>query len=341
MFLVAKFIENLVGKNYKAKKLTSGDLLTEVNNRDQSKTLLKQTKLADFDITVTPQRTLNSCQGVISEAELINETASDLLEGLREHGVTAVRRITMRRDGREINTRHIILTFDRCTLPESVNAGFIHCKTRVYIPNPRRCFKCQRYGHGTNGCRGKQTCAKCAGHDHLTDECKTKQFKCSNCDGPHAAYCRSCPKYKQEKEIINLKVTENLSFPKARKRHALLPSGSYADAARRGVGRRLVSAGTQVSEADLVPPPPPEALPFAAQNTVASPAAVAGVAQEQKDIRTGVSVTTPHTPAAEAPACGNGCGSGRPRFRSHVKHNKKGGGGISCHSIKHVAGWAS
>lgn len=106
VFLVAKFIESLVGKTYQGKKLTSGDLLIEVNNRDQSNTLLEQTELADSDIAVTPHRTLNSCQGVISEAELINEAGSD---GLREQGVTAVRRLTMRRDGKEVRTKHINL----------------------------------------------------------------------------------------------------------------------------------------------------------------------------------------------------------------------------------------
>lgn len=108
VFLVAKFIEGLIGKNYEAKKLSSGDLMIEVKSREQSNTLLKQTKLADLEITVTPHRTLNSCQGVISESELINETDFDLLEGLREQGVTAVRRITIRRDGNEIKTKHII-----------------------------------------------------------------------------------------------------------------------------------------------------------------------------------------------------------------------------------------
>ncbi|GBN08076.1 hypothetical protein AVEN_273830-1 [Araneus ventricosus] len=39
---------------------------------------------------------------------------------------------------------------------------------RPYIPNPLRCFKCQRFGHSKTSCRGTLTCARCAevGHDN-------------------------------------------------------------------------------------------------------------------------------------------------------------------------------
>ena len=86
-----------------------------------------------FEIKVTPHRSLNSSQGVISDPDLANETEADLLEGLRNQGVSAVRRITIRRDNKEIPTKHIILTFDRASIPESINAGFIRCSVRPYL----------------------------------------------------------------------------------------------------------------------------------------------------------------------------------------------------------------
>ncbi|GBO11583.1 hypothetical protein AVEN_202519-1 [Araneus ventricosus] len=33
---------------------------------------------------------------------------------------------------------------------------------RPFIPNPLRCFKCQRFGHSQTNCRGTLTCARCA-----------------------------------------------------------------------------------------------------------------------------------------------------------------------------------
>ncbi|XP_077529718.1 uncharacterized protein LOC144142233 [Haemaphysalis longicornis] len=215
--------------------------------------------MADLDIGVTPHRSINSSQGVISEPDLINETEAGLLEGLKGEGVTAVRRITMRRDDKQIMTKHIILTFDRSTLPESIKAGFIHCSVRPYIPNPRRCFKCQRFGHGTTACRGQLTCAKCAQHDHASDNCPSQTLICANCQGPHWDYYRTCEKFKQEKEIIRVKVTENLTFLEARKRFASFPLGRYADAARRGRSGVWFRRGPSTTSRtwSRTPPPPP------------------------------------------------------------------------------------
>lgn len=170
-----------------------------------------------------------------------------------------------------------ILTFDRSTLPQSVTAGFLHCEVRQYIPNPRRCFKCQRYGHSTTSCRGRLTCPKCAAYDHTSENCTSDELKCPNCEQPHAAYSRKCEKFKAEKEIINLKVTQNISYQEARRKHAMF-SPRYANAARRGAEPRLVSVATQYSSADLVPSSPPAVLPSAAQNVVTLPVTAAAVA---------------------------------------------------------------
>ncbi|GFV55556.1 uncharacterized protein TNCV_2573961 [Trichonephila clavipes] len=58
-------------------------------------------------------------------------------------------------------------------LPTTIKAGYLNCKIRLYIPNPLRCFKCQRFGHSQTSCCGQLTCSRCAS----TDENITKE-KC-------------------------------------------------------------------------------------------------------------------------------------------------------------------
>jgi len=37
----------------------------------------------------------------------------------------------------------------------------LNFKTKQYIPKPIRCFKCNRFGHVTIYCEGKERCSKC------------------------------------------------------------------------------------------------------------------------------------------------------------------------------------
>ncbi|KAM7312906.1 hypothetical protein ISCGN_009810 [Ixodes scapularis] len=148
---------------------------------------------------------------------------------------------------------------DLRALPETVKAGYLNCRIRPYIPNPQRCFRCQRFGHGSRSCRGKETCAKCGNEGHVSDGCEAEAH-CANCRGPHPAYYRSCPLWKQEKDILAIKVKENLSYADAKKRFSFLSKGGYAEVVRRGPAPRSETKATQVSPeilvADLKAPSP-------------------------------------------------------------------------------------
>lgn len=127
------------------------------------------------------------------------------------------------------------------------------------MPNPRRCFKCRRYGHGTDYCRDRFV--KCAAKNHPREKCNFQIFTSFNCQGPQPAYSRTCEKFKLEKQIIKVKLTENIAFPEGRESSASFSLGRYANAARRGVAYRLVSVATQVIEACGSPPCHPSAGP--------------------------------------------------------------------------------
>ncbi|XP_067121797.1 uncharacterized protein [Centruroides vittatus] len=167
-------------------------------------------------ISVTPHVSLNSSRGVISEFDLMSEEESDIQIGLSDQGVTSVRRISIRRDGKLIPTKHLILTFNNPALPSFVTAGYLRCAVRLYIPNPLRCFKCQRFGHSQTSCRGKSLCAQCGTEGHDSTECKSTPH-CVNCKDAHPSYSRKCPAWQREKEIQRVKTEKNISYPEARR----------------------------------------------------------------------------------------------------------------------------
>ncbi|KAM7289042.1 hypothetical protein ISCGN_029179 [Ixodes scapularis] len=190
--------------------------------------LQKLSRIVDVQVTAAPHRTLNTIRGVLSEDDLLHSSEEEILEGLRPSGVVAVKRIIFKRDGVETPSKHVILTFERHTLPAFVKAGYLHCRVRPYVPNPLRCFRCQQFGHGARSCRGKNICAKCGSTDHVADICEN-EVKCADCDGEHPAYARACPIWKQEKEILSLRAKDNLSYPEAKKRYAFLAKGGFVE----------------------------------------------------------------------------------------------------------------
>ncbi|GBM82351.1 hypothetical protein AVEN_54782-1 [Araneus ventricosus] len=145
------------------------------------------------------------------------DQAKGSLLGLGVKGGHCPRRITIKKSGQNFPTKHLILAFNTHVLPKSVKIAYINCNVKHYIPNPLRCFKCQRFGHALTACRSKQNCARCSLPDHDSNNCSSTTPKCYNCTGEHPAYFKSCPRYKQEKEIQTVKITKNISFPEARK----------------------------------------------------------------------------------------------------------------------------
>jgi hypothetical protein len=95
-------------------------------------------------------------------------------------------------------------------------------KVYQYIPNPTRCFQCQKFGHGKQSCRGHAKCYRCSeeGHDGLTCD---KPVKCSNCNLDHMSSSKEYPVYLKEREIQKIKIEKNISYLDARRQVSCFP----------------------------------------------------------------------------------------------------------------------
>ncbi|GFX03833.1 uncharacterized protein TNCV_2114051 [Trichonephila clavipes] len=94
-FAIQKAIQGISGEPKSVKKLRSGDLLIETSSASQTKSLLLTKTFLDCPLTVNIHRSLNSCRGVISEADISSSETSEaeILEGLSDQGVTQVKEL--------------------------------------------------------------------------------------------------------------------------------------------------------------------------------------------------------------------------------------------------------
>lgn len=215
-FVISKAISGLAGEPKSVKKLGSGQLLVEVDKKSHSDNLLKSTKFVDVPVVVSPHRSMNTCRGVVRSRDLEGSDEVEMVSNLKPQGVVAAKRISIRRNGEQILTNTYILTFGSPNLPTSIKAGFVNIPVSPFIPNPLRCFKCQRFGHHKDNCKRNAVCARCGQEGHDDPDCRN-ELKCANCKSNHCAYSKECPQWLKEKEIQRIRTTDNITFPEARK----------------------------------------------------------------------------------------------------------------------------
>ena len=197
-------------------------------------------------------------QGSIWAPELDLLEPSVLETGLKSEGVTAVYRPP--KGPRAL----LILTFCQATLPERVKAGYLSYTTRPIQPKPRRCSRCQRYGHLANHCRGKVRCSFCSG-DHPKQDCTAATPKCPACSGKHPVESKDCPEWIRQRKVQELIQLKGL--PPAEAKLLASSHGRYqSDTPRRQLAEtpptRREALQSRSSESTPTPPnPEPPARP--------------------------------------------------------------------------------
>ncbi|XP_067679753.1 uncharacterized protein [Haliotis asinina] len=250
-FAISKAVSGICGEVKNVTRLRSGSLLVECARRQQSINLLSVKTFANIEVTVSAHRTLNSCQGVIRDRSrcLSDMSEEDIAAELVDQGVTGVKRFTVKKEGIIVKTNTYLLTFSRSSIPQSIKAGYLNIAEDVYVPSPLRCYKCQKFGHGSNSCRGSVICHRCS-ESHDNRDCD-KELKCANCHGPHGASSKSCPVWQKENSIMRLKCEKNVSYLEAKKLFQTHTSStlnvSYSAAVTRSVSTSSVACQTDLT----------------------------------------------------------------------------------------------
>ena len=220
-FDIDRKIKSVLGKKHtcKVNRLRSGLLLIEVDRKQDFDKLMKTKKLQDIPVVIEEHSTLNTSKGLIyCDNDSIKRMSNEEIKTEMENqNVTEVYRIMKRVGNGHDPTNLFIVTFGDPSLPKDVKIGYLHVEVKLYIPNPRRCFKCQRYGHGKNTCTHETVCALCgeSGHEYGSDECD-KEKKCYHCEQDHEASSRDCPMWILEKEILKEHLSKNITLKQAR-----------------------------------------------------------------------------------------------------------------------------
>ena len=162
---------------------------------------------------------MNQVKGTIRYENTHNFTDDQILNALNRYHAVDIYRLKKKLNGALVQMPLYIVTFNQPNLPEYVHIGWTRCNVHIYVPRPRRCFKCQKYRHCAKSCRAiVNVCVTCGievGENH-TQPC-TQPARCANCGGSHSASDTICDVYQQEAEILALQTKQRLRFAEAKR----------------------------------------------------------------------------------------------------------------------------
>ncbi|KAG0427501.1 hypothetical protein HPB47_025453 [Ixodes persulcatus] len=189
-------------------------------NEQTTEKLLKITELNKKDkaYALRPYKAMgnNLSRGVIYlNEDASEETPNTLLTDLECRTAKVVYARLMGKD-----SNAVVITFEGTRLPKKVVFSRQIFNVKPYRPRPIVCYNCHGLGQMTDVCPCHERRCGCCGYIHEEDmeDCK-RQPQCRNCNGPHVATSKDCPKRK----IPGKKASQP--------REPLRPQGtSYADA---------------------------------------------------------------------------------------------------------------
>lgn len=191
-------------------------------SKETMEKLLKIDKLGDWDIVCSIPNSDKFKIGVIRPIS-VNENLEDIKNLMKvkysNAEIIKVERMPRRVESGWVESESLKVTFSGDSLPTAVLIGHGFYKVRHFIGEPLQCYNCQRLGHTSYSCRGKQRCNLC-GKEHGQRECpiagNTNEYHCVNCGGTHKTNSKECEIYRKAKVIETIRIKENVSYLRAK-----------------------------------------------------------------------------------------------------------------------------
>ena len=201
-----------------------GMCIIEAASEEQSEKLQQLADTGNENLPIKKNETLNVCHGTIVVPNNIetgetqfSECHTKIKENLKVQGYDVKNVITYLKAARGNRTyplRVAKITFDGRVLPDTVIIAGQRLSIREYIPTPRQCEKCWKYGHSIKYCKAElYTCPICSKKGHQKNDCMPNNSKmCVNCQDNHPSFSKSCAVFKKEQLIVKTRFKEGLSY---------------------------------------------------------------------------------------------------------------------------------
>lgn len=215
---LSRELKKKIGEVEMAQVLRDGNLLVICKTDEQKEKALQVESI--WKKMVSERRVLGErrvVRGVITGIP-VDEDLERLKRSISGAEVSRVKRLQRTVNGERLDSLSVLLEVQGNALPERVRVGCMSFPVRAYVPPPLCCYKCQRYGHIAEACKGRQRCPNCGG-EHRYEECEEReQLKCCNCGGQHRVTFGGCEVRKTAVEVEHVKAVNNLSYAEAVRR---------------------------------------------------------------------------------------------------------------------------
>lgn len=224
-FLIAKFLKTKVGDDFKLKSLKNFEFLIETKTEKESEKLITTKIIGQEPVEFVPIKNLNQTRGTIKSYSLKYHEDHEIMEQLREVGVTEFKRFLRKGNTRPgekgakpgfTNTGVFLLTFNSSDRPEKILIGHEQFDVQIFVPRPLQCNQCFKFGHTKRFCSNKKVCGNCGEEDHDMENCVSENPRCVNCNLSHNSYSKDCSTYKEETEIAQIKESGKITYNMAR-----------------------------------------------------------------------------------------------------------------------------